>query len=193
MIYHKCEAGFLQEKNKNLAKLNRAQKHGEVDISIVPILDQINAKEEYYSTSSCAGRIMVLQLPKIGDKKNSKILGKWHHTIQTNNIYDSVKKGSKGVLWLFAQSPIFHIAAIDFDAGNKLVKQAIGAGFKNSGIKTQGKQLNIEISSTERLDAPIGKDGVLFGSDDYVTLLINIGNEIIKKSNKKIRQFYKIL
>ena len=42
--------------------------------------------------------------------------------------------------------------------------------------------------STERLDAPVGKDGELFCNDEYLDLLVNISNEIIKKSSLKLQK-----
>jgi len=74
-----------------------------------------------------------------------------------------------------------------------MVKAAIACGFKNSGLKSLGKKIVVEICSTERLDAPIGRDGNLFCNEEYLRLLIEIANEVFEKSNEKLTRFEKKL
>ena len=69
-----------------------------------------------------------------------------------------------------------------------MLKTAIACGFKHSGLKSLEKNIVVEICSTERLDAPVGKDGVLFCNKDHLDLLVNISNEIIKKSTLKLQK-----
>ena len=81
-----------------------------------------------------------------------------------------------------------------FDAKNiksadKILKIAISSGFKNSAFKTISKKIVIEIISTERLDFPIGINRKIFCNTDQLNLLINISNEIIDKSIKKLKKF----
>ncbi|MBU1941227.1 MAG: hypothetical protein KKC68_05585, partial [Candidatus Thermoplasmatota archaeon] len=152
MVRFMVTTEFTQAKIHAIQKLKEAYIANQVDMSLMPLLDAINIKKEFFTTSSCAGRIMVLELPKLGDKLNAHILGKWHHIITEETLRQALSKASKGMIWLYAQSPILHLAAASFEDANWLVKQAIAAGFKNSGMKTQGKQLIIEINSTERLD-----------------------------------------
>ena len=74
-----------------------------------------------------------------------------------------------------------------------MLKNAISCGFKHSGLKSFGKKIVVEVCSTERLDAPVGKDGLLFCNDEYLDLLVNISNEIIQKSDAKLNRFEKNL
>ena len=134
-----------------------------------------------------------MEIPSIGDKKRAKILRKWHRTIKLDELTDSAKKAEKGLLWLLAQSPIIHVGAHTIEAADSLVKMAILSGFKNSGMKSAGKKNIVEVRSTERLDAPIGKDGKLFCNDEYLQLLVDISNSVMEKSNGKLRRFKKKL
>jgi tRNA wybutosine-synthesizing protein 3 len=74
-----------------------------------------------------------------------------------------------------------------------MVKTAVSCGFKNSAVKSTGKKIIIEFCSTERLDAPIGKDGQLFCESNYLSLLVDISNEVIKRSQKKLIRLEKTL
>lgn len=187
------EKEFLDSKEKALELLKKAKINEKVDKKIISILDLINSSTEFYTTSSCAGRIVLLEIPKIGDKRNAKFVGIWHRTIKSKDFLSALKNAKNGLLWILAQPPILHISAKKINSADRLVKIANASGFKNSSFKSVDKNIVVEICSTERLDAPIGKDGVLFCNKDYLNLLIKIANEVILKSNLKLNRFKKNL
>ncbi|KYK24115.1 hypothetical protein AYK24_06810 [Thermoplasmatales archaeon SG8-52-4] len=187
------EKDFIQGKKNALIKLKTAQKEKKVDIGIESILNLINNSDDYYTSSSCFGRVVLLEIPQIGDKKQAKFLGKWHRTIDYDEIITAAKTAKSGQIWLLSQSSIIHIVAKTSDSADWILKTAIKCSFKNSGIKSFGKKFVVEVCSTERLDAPIGNDGVIFCNKNHLDMLINISNEIIKKSTKKLKKFEEIL
>ncbi|UCF12914.1 MAG: hypothetical protein JSW06_01320 [Thermoplasmatales archaeon] len=180
---------FLDAKEKALKSLEKACTEKKADKEILKILSLINNSEECYTSSSCAGRIVLLEIPRIGDKKRAKFLGKWHRTIEPSEVEAAAAKARKGIIWLIAQSPIIHIVAYTTKTADKIVKTAIASGFKNSGLKSIRRKIVVEVCSTERLDAPIGRDGFLFCKERYLQLLVEISNEIFKKSKDKIIRF----
>ena len=180
---------FLDAKEQALKSLEQACIDMKADKEILPLLSLINEFEDCYTSSSCAGRTVLLEIPRIGDKKRAEFLGKWHRTIGVNEVKKAAKKAKNGLIWLLAQSPIFHIVVASNELADKLVKTAVASGFKHSGIKSTGKKIVVEVCSTERLDAPIGKDGFLFCNDEYLQLLIDISNEVFEASKTKISQF----
>jgi tRNA wybutosine-synthesizing protein 3 len=184
---------FLENKKQALQRLNDAKKQGLVDEDIIPVLDIINSLDDCYTSSSCYGRIVLLEIPEIGDKKNAKWLGKWHRKIDVNEFVAASAKASKGLLWLLAQSPIIHVYAKTQIAADKLVKTAVSCGFKHSGFKSVKKNIVVEVTSTERLDAPVGKDGILFCNDEHLDMLVGIANDAIEKSSVKLEKFEKKL
>ena len=183
------EKEFLESKERALESLRKAKIDDKVDRKILSILDLINKSVEFYSSSSCAGRIVLLEIPKIGDKRNAKFVGKWHRTINSMDLISALEEAKIGLLWILAQPPILHIYAKTRTAADKLVKIANSSGFKNSAFKSAGKHIVVEICSTERLDAPIGKDGILFCNKDYLNLFVKIANEVIIKSDLKLSRF----
>jgi len=180
---------FLDAKEKALKSLEQACYKNKTDKKIIPILHIINNIESCYTTSSCAGRTVLLEIPKIGDKKGAKFLGKWHRIIKTSDIKKAAEKAEKGLIWILAQSPVFHIGCTDINIADKLLKTAIASGFKHSGLKSSRRKIIVEVCSTERLDAPVGRDRNLFCNEEYLQLLIDISNEINEVSKTKISQF----
>jgi len=131
---------FVQAKENARVSLQIAIKNKEVDAEILPVLDLINQFDEYYTSSSCAGRIVLLELPQIGDKKNAKFLGKWHRNIESNELISSIKKAKKGQLWFLAQSPIIHVVAkTNNDAENilKIGKELFRQVVLNFNVKVK--------------------------------------------------------
>jgi tRNA wybutosine-synthesizing protein 3 len=183
------ERDFLNGKKRALQKLDQAINENKVDKTIFPLLTIINESSYYYTSSSCAGRIVLLQLPQIGDKQNAQFLGKWHRIIETNELSSASKNADVGQMWLLAQSPIIHLIAKTTEAADLMLKTAISCGFKNSGLRSIDKKIVVEICSTERLDAPVGKDGVLFCNNEYLKLLVSIANEVLEKSREKLSRF----
>ena len=185
----KNEKIFLDAKKKALDLLYVAKNEKKVDDDIISILDIINDFEDFYTSSSCFGRIVLLEIPSIGDKKEAKWIGKWHRSIKSDEILKVLKNANKGQLWILAQSPIIHIVAKTNNAADKILKTAILSGFKNSGIKSIGRKIVVEVCSTERLDSPVGLDGNLYCDDEYLKLIVNTANEVLEKSTIKLHRF----
>ena len=64
------ERDFLENKKIALKKLEKAIKENLADEDIIPILDLINHSEDYFTSSSCYGRTVLLEIPVIGNKKD---------------------------------------------------------------------------------------------------------------------------
>ena len=62
--------GFLEDKKRTLTNLELAIREGLVDEEIIPILNKINNLNNYYTTSSCIGRVGIMEIPK---DKNPKL------------------------------------------------------------------------------------------------------------------------
>ena len=184
---------FSQFKIQTITKLQNAIKKNEVDEKVRPILQVINDVGAYVTTSSCAGRIILMQLPEIGDKKHAIFLGRWHRPIKFSEMKDVLETYEEGQLWFIAQSPIFHIAAKTINDADDLVKLGISSGFKNSGFKTGKKRIILELCSTERMDVPIAINKTIYVSDEYLQLLLEFGNELLIRSQKKLERLLTML
>jgi tRNA wybutosine-synthesizing protein 3 len=180
---------FLAAKDNALKLLEKACNEKTVDERIVPLLNLLNTFPGCYTSSSCSGRIVILELPKIGDKQRARFLGKWHTPIEVSDIISTLQTACKGYIWFLTQSPILHIISDSIEMVDTLLKSAIGSGFKNSGVKSIGRKIVLEVCSTERLDTPIGKDGLLYYKEEYLSLLVHISNAILQKSTDKLARF----
>ena len=68
------------------------------------------------------------------------------------------------------------------------MKTSIASGFKHSTFKSTHGKIIVEICSTERLDFPVGKQGKILCNSDHLDFLIEISNNIIKRSEVKLKR-----
>jgi len=80
---------FAKEKSDFLKKKDKSKK-GYVDKGIKEIVDKINFKKDYYTTSSCAGRIVLLEMRSRKKNECSWIFTK-HDKVNYNKIKNSLK------------------------------------------------------------------------------------------------------
>ncbi len=177
---------FIQAKERAMDALMNAMESGEVDKRVIPIIDKINGRDEFFTTSSCSGRIVLIEVPSIGDKVEAKFLGKWHRKVTAKDVMNALKNAGMGKIWLLAQPPIFHVSATGIQEALLLIKVAKQSGFKDSNIKSVGDRITMEIRSTEEMDVPVGMDGKMICSEEYLALLVSMSNEILDRMEKRL-------
>ncbi len=189
----KLNTRFFHARNKAMEALKKAIQEKKVDEKALPIVEKINKLGDYFTTSSCSGRIVLLEIPTFGRKRKAKFLGKWHRKIKLGEMKEALNKAKKGEIWFLVQSSIFHVSTISMENARKLLNVANQSGFKYSSIKTFNGKIVVEILSTERIDAPLGKDGEIFVGDDYLKILVEIANKMMERMDKKLKRLEKNL
>lgn len=185
---------FEAEKKRAMERL----RVGGADEEVAGIIEKINGFEGFFTTSSCSGRIALIRLPEIGAKREAEFIGKWHRAVTKEEVLGTIKTSEKGEIWLLSQSPILHVACRSLEKAKTLLRIAIESGFKYSGIKAisnsnsnskdNGKVV-VEIMSTERMDVPLGKDGVMFCSESYMEFILSKANFMLERGKGKLKRF----
>ena len=180
---------FEEQKEKAMESLRKALAEDKVDHDIISLLEKINSLDNYFTTSSCSGRISVMEMPHFGDKLNSVWLGKWHREVTVEEVLEAIEKHKTGQLWFLVRSPILHVAARTMEDAVKLLNLSIGLGFKYSSIKSVShKKLLVEIRSTERMDVPLGENGELWVSGEYIKRIVNLSNAQMRRFKSKLNR-----
>ncbi|MEM1513976.1 MAG: hypothetical protein QXW78_01920 [Candidatus Thermoplasmatota archaeon] len=190
-VVNKNRGKFIYTRNKAIKALEEAIEKEKVDKKVLPIVEKINSKKDFFTTSSCSGRIAIIEVPYFGRKKNARFLGKWHDKIDEKELKEAIKKAKKGEIWFLVQSPVFHISTISMENAKKILSIANNSGFKYSSIKNFDGRFIVELLSSERIDTPIGKDGKIFVSDEYLEILRSIANHMIEVMDEKLRRLEK--
>ncbi len=84
---------FAKEKSDFLRKKDKSRK-GHIDKDITKILNKINSKKDYYTTSSCSGRIVLLEMKSKRKDECNWIFTK-HDKIKHNKIIKTLNNIKK--------------------------------------------------------------------------------------------------
>ncbi|USS40623.1 hypothetical protein NF865_10115 [Thermococcus aggregans] len=177
----------MRAKREALKALFTAISENKVDRDIVDLLLLINSIKGVYTTSSCSGRVGIIEEPKIGAKPLSRWIIKKHAPITFEEAKDSLKDAREGIIFLKAQPPIFHIVGETPEIGKKLHEIGLSSGFKYTTFKALSKdRVLVEINGTEYLTVPLGRDGKVLITDEYLEFLINLANEMLERSKSRL-------
>jgi tRNA wybutosine-synthesizing protein 3 len=180
---------FEEQKKKALERLRIMG----ADEEVVEIIGVLNRLDDFYTTSSCSGRVALICIPEIGAKREAEFVGKWHRVVTKEEVSEAIKTPKKGELWLISQSPILHVSCRGLEKAKTLLKVAIESGFKYSGIKAISKdngKVMVEIISTERMDVPLGKDDMFFCGESYMDYIIQKANSTLTRGKVKLKRLY---
>ncbi|NJE05244.1 hypothetical protein E3E36_03605 [Thermococcus sp. M36] len=176
----------MKAKREALTSLFTAMREGKVDGDIIDLLLLINSIKGIYTTSSCSGRIGIIEEPALGAKPLSRWLIKEHKPITFEEAKESIQKAENGLIFLKSQPPIFHVVAEDIGRARKLHELGLASGFKYTTFKVISKRYLVEINATEYLTAPLGRDGNVLVSDEYLRFALEVGNDMLRRSKGRL-------
>ncbi|RLF40859.1 MAG: hypothetical protein DRN18_04355 [Thermoplasmata archaeon] len=182
---------YLKIRENALRALEKAIKEEKVDPDIVDILQMINSRKDLFTTSSCSGRIVVIEVPYPGAKPGARFLGKWHREIRKEDLDEAIRKSKEGYIMFMVHPPIIHVVAVNPEIAENILKIALSSGFKNSGMRAFKGKIVVEIRSTERMDVLIGKDGKLMVGEEYLEILREMANRMLRKGKRKLQTLRK--
>lgn len=186
---------FDTEKQVYLARLGRPDrsKKGDVDEAMWPLLNAINALPDYYTTSSCAGRISLFVEPASGKKYDSE----WHFVTHDPTSYEAMRPALSmlpdATVWFRMEAAILHVVARDEDAANRFLHAAREAGFKHSGLLSTTKRYVIECVDSERIDVPIAVEGKLIVEKGFLTFLIEKANDKLRGTRQAMEKLQSVV
>jgi tRNA wybutosine-synthesizing protein 3 len=182
---------FPVQKKKQLLKRDNSN-IGEWDRKIVPLCDKINKKRNYYTTSSCSGRVVLL---KASDEKiENAFLYRTHNKVQFQYFKNVLISLNYPGLVEFQQTAcILHVACRTIEDALMIVRLAKLAGWKRSGIMTGGKRFMVELHSTENMSFPIMNNKKILVDDEYLKLAIEIANKKLMRTWEKIEKLKKLI
>lgn len=180
---------FNKEKDKILSREDMSKK-GSVDKEIKDIVDLINKDKDMCTTSSCAGRITLLER-KTSKKLDAKWLFSSHNPVKFGDVKSALK--SESDVWLMQESCIIHVFCRTIETTERFLLACRRAGFKRSGIISTTNKIMIESMGNEKVEAIVIKDGKVLINDCYLKILVDESNSRMKKNREKMNKFYEEL
>ncbi|KAG0742698.1 hypothetical protein G6F57_010524 [Rhizopus arrhizus] len=188
---------------------------GFIDAPILDLMHVINQHQDYYTTSSCSGRVAIY-CPSMQDDKTTTKGGIWlyvsHDPISVPSedqeawivqllfsgrpvVFDfkrPVDLLSKQLIYFKFEPLILHIEASSQATAMHLLNIANGVGYQNSGI-TPSRRHMLAIRSTLKIDTPIAyvENDTIYCLVDpaYLLLLLNMSNEKFEQNVQRMKVF----
>ncbi|KAI8875319.1 hypothetical protein K501DRAFT_233834 [Backusella circina FSU 941] len=176
-------------------------------------MHKINLHPDYYTTSSCSGRIAIY-CEGLDDDKTTTKGGVWlfvsHDPVEVEQqdivsllFGDQAEKVvfeqgqgdilNKQLIYFKFEPLILHIEASTYETGMHLLAVASQVGYQNSGM-TPSKRHMLAIRSTLKIDTPIAyvaDDGRIHCLVDpsFLSLLVQMANEKFEQNIKRMKIF----
>lgn len=184
---------FARRKQDILSKADKSS-IGEWDKPILKLCEKINKFENYYTLSSCSGRIVLIK--NLEKKQPDMFIFRTHEKAKFFDLKKSLESASenKESLIFKQEPPIIHIACKNLKDAEEMLKKAQFTGFKHSGIMTiSEKRIVLEIIGSEQLAFPIIEKGKILVDDNFLNTLIPESNRRLEIGWEKLRKLEKIL
>ena len=179
---------FEEQKQHQLSKPDMSKK-GFIDKEILELVNIINKSKNYYTTSSCAGRTVLLSR-----KTQKKIDCEWlytdHKEANPKKIQEILKSPPEHPTWLHMEPAILHVVCKDLKDAEKLLVVCKHTGFKYSGIISIGKRITVEVLGSDQLQTIVSDKNTLLITNTYLKRLIEECNTKMKRNKARIERFF---
>jgi len=176
-----------REKNVAMQKLQQAIKEGKADEPALPLLDEINSKDDYFTSSSCYGRVLVIDAKR--RKNESRFLGRWHRKITFEEAKEVID-ANEGNIWFRFEPFILHISCRDIPATQRMLAIKTKLGFKRGGVfQIKTGRVQIELEGTDLMAVPVKDKKQRLVTDDYLRFLVKTANDKFDSNEKKWQRF----
>ena len=188
------EQVFDEKKIIALTKLEEAIIENKVDVEVLELIHTVNKFDQYYTTSSCAGRFVLLSKDSFRGKYTSHFVYKTHSPpLNKFEIQNAMVQPFDSYLYINVEPPTFHIACKTLEDAINLHQLAIDSGIGYSMFKTIKKSIVVEIRGTGMLSIPVGFENKIFISDEYLDYIIKLSTEILLSEQTRLKNFEKQL
>ncbi|MEM4511212.1 MAG: hypothetical protein QXD25_00140 [Nanopusillaceae archaeon] len=163
-------------------KLEEHLKLNKVDREILHVINLINSSNDYFTTSSCAGRIVLIKVPNDLKKQRDVFIFKSHQIVRFEDIFDILKKNYTlfDNIWLKQEPFIIHVSCRNLKSAIKILKISSKVGLKHSGILSLKKsRIIVEIIGNEKVETILSKNKKIIVSEEYL-------KDLVEEANKKL-------
>jgi tRNA wybutosine-synthesizing protein 3 len=186
------EQKFKMIKKHHTQTLKEAIDTKKVDEILIPFLLEVTKIPDVFTSSSCAGRVMLLSTDENESKKISSFHKKYHRKVSFEEIKKDLSENTEHDIWLKTEPFIFHFGCKDYQKAKELLSFSQEFGLKKAGIITakDGKYI-LEVTSTQFMALPLKSGNDLLITDDYLKFIIERANKKIEINFERLEKFSK--
>ena len=168
---------------------------GYLDRDLVPLLVLLNRDRDIYTTSSCSGRIVVVDGPVPWIREETSVVFKSHIPVTRLEVDFVFKKTPHQSYWLIVTGPIIHLSTASLRKALDILRKARTAGFKHSGIIhiSHARGIFVELVTGVYAAQLLRTQSTSLISELEVEELLATFNNALIEGKKRLQKLYEIL
>jgi len=162
---------------------------GYLDPGIEEVLEEFFRRPKAYTTSSCSGRVTIVDAPWPWSRDESSIVYRSHSPVSVEEVEGILRQKAVHTLWLIAAGPIIHVETMDMEEAFSILEAARQAGFKHSGIlSASGKGFLVELQTGVRMTIPLKTGEKLLVSPERLPLIVEMANRAVAEGRRRLER-----
>ncbi|MEM4390298.1 MAG: hypothetical protein QXX06_00385 [Candidatus Diapherotrites archaeon] len=177
---------FAMLKKRHSETFETALRQGKVDPQIVSLCEFVKSTKNYFTSSSCSGRILLIE--KLGVRKIDNFFHrKWHREISKSELLEALDVQTSGELWFRVDPFILHLGCADLESAIIAFNAMKKAGVKRGGIiVAEPEKFLIEFQGTNVMSFPIKVNEVLLANDLLIDNLVLKANALLVENYRRL-------
>ncbi len=191
----KEEARFEMVKERHKKSFFDAVKKRKADKQMISLCRYISKTKNFFTSSSCAGRIVLLDTEKSGGKKEAAFHDKWHRKISLKELIKGInKKQKEEELWFKLDPFILHLGTNSLENAKKILEATKKAGIRRAGIMVakEGKFI-VELIGSQAMAFPVKIKNKVLVEEEYLKRIVKKANQKLEKNYFQLKEFEKIV
>ncbi len=167
---------------------------GYADQDIVPLIKIVFEKKNIFTTSSCSGRVLVIDADYPWIRENVYIVFKKHEPITVKELEDLLQLQPLKRFWLIVSGPIIHFVSKTLEAASKLISTVRTCGFKHSGIISMSRRgIVVEVISGTWTSFLLKDHGINVINPEYLKDMVELINDILLQGKMRLKKLQEAL
>lgn len=182
---------WLKVKEEALKAIWEDRVIGYLDPGAEKFLYLLNKPALIVTTSSCVGRITIVEGKWHWERDEARVVYKTHESLEKRVLESHLAKSYYEDLWLKVTGPIIHIRTPRLMCAHHIIKHARVSGFKHSGIISLDNVRGhvVEVMSGVQLMVPLKKGGRPLLNVEPLEDLVSMANEALKEGRGRLETF----
>ncbi|MEM0341085.1 MAG: hypothetical protein QXN05_02180 [Acidilobaceae archaeon] len=178
---------WLKYKKSVLEGLLEERLIGYLDPGAEEVLNKLNSPPLLLTTSSCIGRITLVEGEEHWSRKRARVVYKTHDFIEISELNKTLARGFS-TLWLKVSGPIIHFRTPRLACAFYALSLARKHGFKHSGVVSRHSRLgySLELMSSIQMIVPLRLKGVDLFNESKLEILVSEANALFRESRKRL-------
>ncbi|MBN2127449.1 MAG: hypothetical protein JW703_03585 [Candidatus Diapherotrites archaeon] len=178
---------FEMIKERHRKTFEEALSKGKIDEPLLELCEFISKTKNYFTSSHCSGRIMLLNSDLNEEKKEAAFYRKWHRKVEFKELMNALTECSHP-LWFKMEPFILHIGCGTMENAKKLIELKDKSGIKRGGIMvlSEGKII-LELTGTQYISVPL-KDKKMLLDEQALKIVLETANKKMDKNFEQIKR-----